>query len=82
MAYPWQRSYARAIFVDPALMPIRLYEAMAAIRRRLSRPIKCEEERALRTAEKWIARLNVPKAEGGLTPQMQGFSVIEPVFLS
>jgi hypothetical protein len=61
VAYPWQRPYARAIFADPALMHIRLYEAMAAIRRRLRSPIKGKEERALRAAQKWIARLNVSK---------------------
>jgi hypothetical protein len=61
VAYPWQRPYARAIFADPALMPARLYEAMAAIRRRLRSPIKGDEERALREAQKWIARLNVSK---------------------
>jgi hypothetical protein len=42
-------------------MPARLYEAMAAIRRRLRSPIKGDEERALREAQKWIARLNVSK---------------------
>jgi hypothetical protein len=66
VAYPWQRPYARAIFADPALMHIRLYEAMAAIRRRLRKPIKG-------TPREWPVefRTHEPQSTNGLIDMLK-----------
>ena len=63
-AYTWQAAYNAAILeTDNAAMPLRVYEALAAIEQRCLSPIEedSEEDRALRAAEVGLQTLRAER---------------------
>jgi hypothetical protein len=64
--YPWHAAYQAAILeTDNAAIPLRIYEALAAIeQRRLSfLEIDAEEERALEDAERGLLALKAERLD-------------------
>ena len=65
--YPWQAAYNAAILeTDQAAMPLRVYEALAAIEQRRLSPIEEDsaEDRALRAAEEGLETLRAERGNG------------------
>jgi hypothetical protein len=74
--YLWQDAYAFAVLeIDDALMPTRIYEALAAIEQRLLSPIEagCEEHKAIENAQRALLALQIERAiERTSTPPAEG----------
>jgi hypothetical protein len=61
----WQDAYMSAVLeTDGALMPTRIYDALAAIEQRLLSPIEaeCEEHKAIENAQRALLMLKVERA--------------------
>jgi hypothetical protein len=64
--YRWQGAYMSAVSeIDDALMPARIYEALAAIEQRLLSPIEaeCEEYQAIENAQRALLTLKVERVK-------------------
>jgi hypothetical protein len=60
--YSWLPAYMSAVLeADNALMPTRIYEALAAIEPRLLIPIEAEEFKAIQNAQKGLLTLRAER---------------------
>ena len=64
--YSWQQAYLAAVLeTDNDLMPLRIYEALAAIEQRLLSPMDAIEQRAVDDAQTGLLTLKAERiAEG------------------
>jgi hypothetical protein len=73
--YSWQYDYIGALLeTDDSKLAHRVYEALAAIERRLLSPIEhgSDEETALKTAQKLLAIIKTEKLDHKLNDPLKG----------
>jgi 7,8-dihydro-6-hydroxymethylpterin-pyrophosphokinase len=64
--YSWQQDYLAAVLeTDNDLMPLRIYEALAAIEQRLLSPIEGIEQRTIDEAQTGLLTLKAERVEEG-----------------
>jgi hypothetical protein len=60
--YSWQQAYLAAVLeTDNDLMPLRIYEALAAIEQRLISPLEAIEQMAIDDAQKGLLTLKAER---------------------
>jgi hypothetical protein len=73
--YSWQATYLSAVLeTDNDLMPLRIYEALAAIEQRLLNPIEAGgiEHRAIGDARRGLLTLKAERTGDGIIPRGVG----------
>jgi hypothetical protein len=67
--YSWQQAYLAAVLeTDNDLMPLRIYEALAAIEQRLLSPMDAIEQRAVDDAQTGLLTLKAERIVEGTSP--------------
>lgn len=67
--YLWLPAYLTAVLeTDNALMPTRIYDALAAIHQRLLSPIEAEEYREIENAQRGLLALKVERVDYSSAP--------------
>jgi hypothetical protein len=71
--YSWQQTYLTAVLkTDNELMPLRIYEALAAIEQRLLSPMEAIEQRVIDDAQTGLLTLKAERVVEGTAAIREG----------
>ena len=76
--YLWLPAYLSAVLeTDNALMPSRIYEALAAIEQRLLSPIEADEYKEIENAQRGLLTLKVERVDYSSAPATTNCRLID-----